>query len=94
MSHAGAILGIKELIIEEVKRRDSIEVWAKPTKRPSDKLRIKATNTRTIQHTRQGNQLMTLHLKMPKYHCLVVVAIFVLSLTVSVLVCVHPMPFN
>lgn len=33
MSHAGAILGIKELIIEEVKRRDSIEMWAKPTKR-------------------------------------------------------------
>lgn len=76
MSHAGAILGIKELIIEEVKCRDTIEVWAKPTKRPSckycdsDKLRIKATHTRTIKHTRQGNQLMTLHLKVPKYHCL------------------------
>jgi len=76
MSHAGAILGIKELIIEEVKRRDSIEVWARPSKRPnckhcnSDSLRIKATHKRTIKHTRQGNQLMTLHLKVPKYHCL------------------------
>ncbi|UAA37287.1 transposase [Paraneptunicella aestuarii] len=76
MSHAGAILGIKELIIEEVFRHDSIDVWARPFNRTnckhcdSNRLRIKATHKRTIKHTRQGNQLMTLHLKVPKYHCL------------------------
>lgn len=75
MSHASAILGISELIIEQVNRHDRIEVWAKPSKRPickhcdHDKLRIKATHQRTVKHTRQGNQVMTLHLKVPKYHC-------------------------
>lgn len=75
MSHAGAILGITELIIEQVNRCDSIEVWAKPSIRPlckhchGNKLRVKATHRRTVKHTRQGNQLMTLHLKVPKYHC-------------------------
>jgi transposase len=75
MSHAGAILGINELIIEQVHRYEGIEVWAKPSKRPhckhcaSNKLRVKATHNRTVKHTRQGNQVMTLHLKVPKYHC-------------------------
>jgi transposase len=32
-------------------------------------LRIKATHKRTVKHTRQGNQVMTLHLRVPKYHC-------------------------
>jgi len=32
-------------------------------------LRIKATHRRTVKHTRQGNQVMTLHLRVPKYHC-------------------------
>lgn len=75
MSHAGAILGITELKIEQVNRDKGIEVWALPTRRPhckhcsSNKLRIKATHNRTVKHTRQGNQVMTLHLKVPKYHC-------------------------
>jgi hypothetical protein len=30
---------------------------------------IKATRQRTLKHTRQGNQVMTLHLRAPKYHC-------------------------
>ena len=75
MSHAGAILGISELIIEQVNRNDNVEVFARPSKRPackhcqSSNLRIKATHNRTVKHTRQGNQLMTLKLKVPKYHC-------------------------
>ncbi|GAB3039851.1 ISL3 family transposase [Bowmanella dokdonensis] len=32
-------------------------------------LRIKATHHRTVKHTRQGNQVLTLHLRVPKYHC-------------------------
>ncbi|WP_237173768.1 transposase [Paracandidimonas lactea] len=32
-------------------------------------VRIKATHPRTLKHTRQGNQLMVLHLAVPKYHC-------------------------
>ena len=75
MSHAGAILGITELGFEQVNRHDHIEVWAKPSTRPACKycnarqLRIKATHLRTVKHTRQGNQVLTLHLKVPKYHC-------------------------
>jgi transposase len=75
MSHAGTILGISELEVERVVRQDSIEVWAKPRLRPSckhcdsNRLRIKATHHGTFKHTRQGNQVMTLHLRVPKYHC-------------------------
>jgi len=75
MSHAGAILGITELEIEQINRNDHIEVWAKPSTRPACKhcnarhLRVKATHHRTVKHTRQGNQVLTLHLKVPKYHC-------------------------
>jgi len=32
-------------------------------------VRIKATHRRTLKHTRQGNQLIVLHLAVPKYHC-------------------------
>jgi len=32
-------------------------------------VKIKATHQRILKHTRQGNQLMTLHLKAPKYYC-------------------------
>ncbi|MEM7206915.1 MAG: ISL3 family transposase [Pseudomonadota bacterium] len=75
MSHAGTIVGLSELIIERVHRDKRIRVWARPSRRPPCKhchsrdLRIKATYKRTIKHTRQGNQLMTLHLRVPKYHC-------------------------
>ena len=75
MSHAGNIIGISDLEVERVDRNDSIVVYARPTKRPPcihcahDKVKIKATNQRTLKHTRQGNQLMTLHLKAPKYFC-------------------------
>jgi hypothetical protein len=37
MSHAGTIIGIPGLEIERVKRREGIEVWAKPCWRPSCK---------------------------------------------------------
>jgi len=75
MSLASRIVGFPDLEVERVDRNRGIEVWAKPVKRPSclhcghDQLRIKATYQRTVKHTRQGNQLMTLHLKTPKYHC-------------------------
>ena len=75
MSHAGTILGLSELEVERVDRDDTIRVYARPTKRPRcihcehDGVKIKATYQRTLKHTRQGNQLLTLHLKAPKYHC-------------------------
>jgi transposase len=76
MSRVDSILGIPDLEVLEVRRRECIEVWAGPRTRPSScvycsspDLRIKATGSREIKHTRQGNQLMLLHLKVPKYHC-------------------------
>ena len=75
MSHAAMIIGIPGLQIERVKRSRGIEVWARPYRRPpckhchSPDLRIKATHKRTVKHTRQGNQVLTLHLRVPKYHC-------------------------
>jgi hypothetical protein len=66
MSHAGLILGLPELEVERVDRNDAIAVYAKPRKRPCclhcdyPKIRIKATYQRTLKHTRQGNQLITL----------------------------------
>lgn len=75
MSHAGNIIGISDLEVERVDRDESIKIYARPTKRPScihcehDEVKIKATNQRTLKHTRQGNLIMTLHLKAPKYYC-------------------------
>ncbi|CAM5317201.1 ISL3 family transposase [Eoetvoesiella caeni] len=75
MSPVDFILGLKELTIERVERRRDIHVWARPAKRPvclhcqAASVRIKATHPRTLKHTRQGNQLMVLHLSVPKYHC-------------------------
>ena len=75
MSHTSRIIGIPGLEIERVARDQGIEVWAKPSFRPhckhctSNKLKIKATHQRTVKHTRQGNQIMTLHLRVPKYYC-------------------------
>ncbi|MEM8493396.1 MAG: ISL3 family transposase [Pseudomonadota bacterium] len=75
MSHAGNILGLSDLEVERVDRNDRIEVYARPTKRPCcihcqyKDLKIKATYQRSLKHTRQGNQVMTLHLRVPKYYC-------------------------
>lgn len=75
MSHAGLILGLPELEVERVDRNDAISVYAKPKRRPCclycehPKVRIKATYQRTLKHTRQGNQLITLYVRSPKYHC-------------------------
>ncbi|QIB66270.1 ISL3 family transposase [Kineobactrum salinum] len=75
MSLAGNILGISDLEVERVDRDRGIEVYARPTSRPAciycqhKGVRIKATYQRTLKHTRQGNQVMTLHLTCPKYHC-------------------------
>jgi len=75
MSHAEKIIGLPGLKVERVKRQQGIEVWASPAYRPHcyacqhDKLIIKATHHRQVKHTRQGNQVMTLHLRVPKYYC-------------------------
>ena len=75
MSHAGVILGISELEVERVDRDRGIKVYARPTRRQPcirchhPQVRIKATRQRTVKHTRQGNQVLTLYLKSPKYHC-------------------------
>ena len=85
MSHAATIIGIPGLQIERVKRSLGIGgklaiisasfLWARPYRSPpckhclSPDLGIKATHQRTVKHTRQGNQVLTLHLQVPKYHC-------------------------
>ena len=75
MSHASAILGIRGLEVDSVDRQGDIRVYARPKGRPDcihcggSKLKIKATYRRTLKHTRQGNQLLTLFLKAPKYYC-------------------------
>lgn len=75
MSHLDSILGLPDLSIEHVKRGQIVEVWCKPKVRPAcihcqhDTVRIKSTHHRLLKHTRQGNQLMILHLALPKYHC-------------------------
>lgn len=75
MSHAGIIIGISELEVDRVERDKTIKVYARPTKRPNcihcghSNVKIKATDERTLKHTRQGNQLLILRLKAPKYYC-------------------------
>ena len=75
MSQIDSILGLPDLSIEQVKRGQIVEVWCKPKARPAclycqhDSVRIKSTHHRLLKHTRQGNQLMVLHLALPKYHC-------------------------
>lgn len=75
MSQVDSILGLSGLAVQRVDRKLGIHVWAKPSSRPScvhcasQTVRIKATHSRTLKHTRQGNQIMILHLSIPKYHC-------------------------
>lgn len=75
MSQIDSILGLSDLTILRVQRSKSVHVWAKPCTRPvcihcgHSALRVKATCKRTLKHTRQGNQVMVLHLLVPKYHC-------------------------
>src|SRR5690606_38180987 len=64
MSPLDSILGLEGLFIEQVQRAHDIHVWARPRKRAccvhcaNPRVRIKATYTRTLKHTPQGNQLM------------------------------------
>ena len=75
MSQNNSILGLSDLVIDRVEQRRDIHVWARPKSRPvclycqQGPVRVKATCQRTLKHTRQGNQLMVLHLSVPKYHC-------------------------
>jgi len=70
------IIGIPGLEVVRVKSKRCIDVWARPRHRQasckhccSPDIRIKATHKRTVKHTRRGNQVMILHLNVPKYHC-------------------------
>jgi hypothetical protein len=73
MSPVDSILGLPGVQVQRVERRRNIHVWVKPTDRPpclhcsSNSLRIKATYERTLKHTSQANQVMVLHLSVPKY---------------------------
>ena len=76
MSLAGMIIGLPGLVVTRVIAKRGVDVWARPLRRPASckfcgdpGLRIKATHRRTVKHTRRGNQVMILHLKVPKYHC-------------------------
>lgn len=75
MSPVDSILGFGGLAIERVQRRGDIHVWARPKQRAAcvychdARVRIKATHLRTLKHSRVGDRLMVLHLKVPKYHC-------------------------
>ena len=75
MSPLDSIVGIAELVVQRVERKRDIHVWARPKRRPACRycsaatVQIKATYQRTLKHSRQGNQLMVLHLSVPKYHC-------------------------
>lgn len=75
MSPFDFILGLPGVEVIRAERGSTLQVWAQPTRRPScmycqsAPVRIKATEVRTLKHTRQGNRLMLLHLRVPKYHC-------------------------
>jgi transposase len=75
MSQIDSILGLSDLVVDRVERSRGIHVWARPQTRPNclycqqAPVRVKATSERTVKHTRQGNELMVLHLRTPKYHC-------------------------
>ena len=76
MSQIDSILGLSGLEILRVDPgSNQMQVWAKPKRRPAclychtGHVRIKATHTRTLKHTRQGNRLFLVHLTVPKYHC-------------------------
>lgn len=74
MSPMNSILGLADLTVERVDSKRDIPVWAKPRQRSScihclGPVQIKATHRRALKNTRQGNQLMVLHLSVPKYHC-------------------------
>jgi transposase len=74
MSQIDSILGLPGVTVQHVDRKLGIHVWTKPNIRQpcvhcaSDSIRIKATHSRTLKHTRQGNQIMILHLSIPKHH--------------------------
>lgn len=69
------ILGLQGVSIDRVQRSQDVHVWVRPAQRPNcvycggDRLQIKATYQRDVKHTRQGNQIMVLHLSVPKYWC-------------------------
>lgn len=75
MSPLDSILGIDGLSIYQVEKHRNIHIWAKPCDRPrciycaNSKVIIKATYNRKLKHSRQGNRLVFLYLKVPKYYC-------------------------
>jgi len=75
MSPVDSILGLRDVVVQQVQHQGDVHVWAGPGQRPPclycrhAPVRIKATYERTLKHSRLGNRLVILHLKVPKYHC-------------------------
>ena len=75
MPSLDSIIGLSGIRLESATNEGVIEVWAYASFRPSciycecSSTRIKASFTRTLKHTRQGNRLMVLHVRSHKYVC-------------------------
>lgn len=69
------IIGLPGFELENVTRGTAIEVYARARFRPAciycncPEVRIKFSFTRSLKHTRQGNELMVLHIRSHKYRC-------------------------
>src|SRR5690606_26970480 len=98
MSPFESILGLPGLAIQRVERHKDIHIWARPAQRPAcihcqhEGVRIKATHRRTPKHTRQGNRIMVLHLRVPKYHCHSATDISATALAAFCRACAPPKP--
>jgi transposase len=75
MPSLNCIIGLAGIELESASRDALIEVSGRACFRPACihcgnfRCRIKNSFTRTLKHTRQGNQLMVLHIRSHKYHC-------------------------
>lgn len=75
MPSIDSIIGIAGIKLESVTREERIEVRAGVCFRPRCihcgffRCRIKSSFIRSLKHTRQGNQLMLLHVRSHKYVC-------------------------
>lgn len=76
MPSIDCIIGLPGVELENAIVTDSIEVYAKTSLRPpcihcgGYRIRIKASFTRRLNHTRQGNRLMVLCIRSRKFLCL------------------------
>lgn len=77
MPSLDCIIGLPGVKPENAIIQDSVEVYATTSLRPpcihcgGEKTRIKASFTRRLNHTRQGNRIMVLFIRSKKFLCLV-----------------------